>query len=405
MFRTGVSTKSPEGARWNHISTPVGCEVHQLSVGPTGLLWATLLDGRALVRIGVTRDSLSGASWVEVRGPSSDSRLIHVAVGTSSVWAVTHHKQVFFRKGVKGEGSGVSEELAAGCGWVEMVGRMSMVSVTANDQVFGVGADDRLVYMRTGVTLADLTGKRWKALHAPLQVSRASSNASLNRDKFHRSFNSLNRPSSMCDPTNLIDYEEQSHSAPTVPSDLSKYETQPKNPKAWSPVHSVGSVVGTEVHPEADESIWSSRESCIFAEDEEMGWAECEAAWSWVEAGACTVEQNLLPNWFAENGSAGGAETEQPWRLKILEELKARLPLQQDYNGYQRAVDTTSCIHTGEARVNLGGAFTDCVLQLEWLQNCGTLTILNQDGVTTMVGFYKKFDSQLVYFETFAASN
>lgn len=191
MFRTGVSTKSPEGARWNHISTPIGCEVNQLSVGSTGLVWAVLLDGRALVRIGVTRDSLSGDSWVEVRGPGDGSRLMHISVGTSSVWTITNNKQVFFRKGVKGEGAGMSEELAAGCGWVEMVGRMSLVSVTANDQVFGIGADDRLIYWRTGVSLADLTGKRWKALHAPLQISRASSNASLSRDKFHRSFNSL----------------------------------------------------------------------------------------------------------------------------------------------------------------------------------------------------------------------
>lgn len=61
---------------------------------------------------------------------------MHLSVGTSAVWAVTHDKQVWFRKGVKGEGAGVSEEMAAGCGWVEMVGRMSMVSVAANDQVF-----------------------------------------------------------------------------------------------------------------------------------------------------------------------------------------------------------------------------------------------------------------------------
>lgn len=199
----------------------------------------------------------------------------------------------------------------------------------------------------------------------------------------------------MCETSGIVDYEEQSHSAPTAPAslpigDLSKYETQPKNPKAWSPVHSVGSVVGTEVHPEADESIWSaegSRESCIFAEDEEMGWAECEAAWSWVEAGACTVEQNLLPNWFAENSCSSNSEIDQPWRLRILDELKARLPAQNEFKDYQVAVDTTSWVHTGEARVNLGIGFEDCVLQLEWVHNYGTLTVLNQDGVTTMVSF------------------
>lgn len=72
-----------------------------------------------------------------------------------------------------------------------MVGRMTQVSVTNNDQVFAIGADDRIIYYRTGICLENLTGKRWRALRAPLQISRASSNASLNRDKFHRSFNSL----------------------------------------------------------------------------------------------------------------------------------------------------------------------------------------------------------------------
>lgn len=72
-----------------------------------------------------------------------------------------------------------------------MVGRMMQVSVTSTDQVFAVGADDRIIYNRTGICQEDLTGKRWRALRAPLQVSRASSNASLGRDKFHRSLNHL----------------------------------------------------------------------------------------------------------------------------------------------------------------------------------------------------------------------
>lgn len=191
MFRHGVTTKSPEGSKWNAVSIPLGCEVNQISVGPSGLVWCALLDGRALVRIGVTRDSLCGESWVEVRGPGENLRIIQLSVGSCAVWAVTQDKQVWFRKGVKGEGSGVSEELAAGSGWIEMVGKMSLVSVSPNDQVWAIGADDRAIYHRTGVSSADLTGKRWKALHAPLQISRASSNASLSRDKFNRSSTSL----------------------------------------------------------------------------------------------------------------------------------------------------------------------------------------------------------------------
>lgn len=52
MTRMGVSTTCPEGVRWTNVSTPGGCEVSQISVGPTALVWACLFDGRAIVRTG-----------------------------------------------------------------------------------------------------------------------------------------------------------------------------------------------------------------------------------------------------------------------------------------------------------------------------------------------------------------
>ncbi|XP_031344755.1 tectonin beta-propeller repeat-containing protein isoform X2 [Photinus pyralis] len=383
MFRTGVSAKSPEGAKWNSILVPPGCEINQISVGATGLVWASLLDGRALVRIGVTRDSLPGESWVEIRGPVERSRILHISVGTCAVWAVTQDKQVWFRKGVKGEGAGVSEELAAGSGWVEMVGRMSMVSVAANDQVWGVGADDRVIYFRAGVTLADLTGKRWRALHAPQQNQR---------------------PHSISETTaGIAEWEEQSHSAPTAPTSLpvgevtgKHFETQLKNPKAWSPVRSVGSVVGTEAHPETDDSIWQADDfgnsSIFYTEDEELCWAELETSWGWVEAGACMLDPSQLPNWFIEANTLHQAELEQPWRLQILDNLKKRVPAVEMYAHYPTAVDTTSWMQSSEARVclnpaNSGSVFIECILQLEWVHTNGVVTILNLEGAATMHQF------------------
>lgn len=183
MFRSGVTTKSPEGAKWHCVSIPGGCEVGQISVGPSGLVWAALLDGRALVRVGVRREALMGDVWVETRGPSNSLRTMQVCVGVCALWAVTQDKRVWFRKGIRADGAEISEEMAVGCRWVEMAGNMSSISVTASDQVFAVGADDRAIYFRTGVNSGDLTGKKWRCLHAPLQVSRTSSNASLNRDR------------------------------------------------------------------------------------------------------------------------------------------------------------------------------------------------------------------------------
>lgn len=62
------------------------------------------------------------------------------------------------------------------------------------------------------------------------------------------------------------------------------------------------------------------------------------------------------------------------------------MPAQDAYTHYEPAVDTTSWVHTGEARVSLeSSGFVDCILQLEWVQSTGTLTILNPDGASTMV--------------------
>lgn len=54
MSRAGVSRTSPEGVRWTAVSTPPGCEVLSISCGCTGLVWAVLFNGRALIRGGVT---------------------------------------------------------------------------------------------------------------------------------------------------------------------------------------------------------------------------------------------------------------------------------------------------------------------------------------------------------------
>lgn len=143
MFRSGVSSAAPEGLRWTTISTSANCELAQLSVGPTGLVWAVLFNGRAIVRSGVTRENLSGDSWLDVKPPSHSTgteptnglKITQVSVGTNAVWCVCNDNSVWFRRGIKGEVAGLCEDAAIGNGWVEMIGNVSMVSVAANDQV------------------------------------------------------------------------------------------------------------------------------------------------------------------------------------------------------------------------------------------------------------------------------
>lgn len=78
--------------------------------------------------------------------------------------------------------------------------------------------------------------------------------------------------------------------------------TQQINPAAWSPVHSVGSMVGVEAHPETDGSVFDPdlTDSGVYGEDESAGiiyWTECEVLWHKVEAGACFVDPTNPPKW------------------------------------------------------------------------------------------------------------
>lgn len=482
MFRTGVSTTSPEGLRWQAVNAPSGCEVNQISIGPTGLVWAVLWNGRALARTGVTRDSPTGDIWLEIAAPEENLKLIQVSVGTNAVWGVTQDHRVWFRKGIRGESSGTNEELAKGSGWVEMVGNMSLVSVASNDQVWGIGSEDRCLYFRTGVLPSELTGKKWRAVQAPTQLSRTSSNASLMsgryreslsgtpRQKRVRSWSSLARNSGSGEvPGPLRDWEETSRSAPTPTSlrlwqkstdgaslassrancsedsfsesnsasqqdirdedsnsvhgsggainsistiqehteDGAKLNSKigpdgiKKNPTVWSPVRSAGSMVGMEAHPESDRSVFDpdSTDAAVFGDDDdaagEMFWAECDTIWCTVAAGACLLDPNCPPNWFIENPLSGDAELLRPWRVQILQELQRRDSSLVGFESYEKAIEMSSWVKTGDARCILKDTenLEDCVLELEWVGSnkgsldSGTLTILSPERTHTKVQF------------------
>ncbi|XP_012270435.1 tectonin beta-propeller repeat-containing protein [Orussus abietinus] len=480
MFRVGVSTTCPEGQRWNSIKLPVSCEASHVSVGLTGLLWVLLTNGKALVRTGITRANPSGDEWTEVDPPQKDIRLTQVSVGMDAVWAVTNDGNVWFRKGIKGEMSGVCVQLATGTGWVEMMSKMTSVSIAPNDQAWGIGYNDRSLYFRTGITRSELTGKKWRLINVPLQLSRASSNASLSLtskrslsgvlQQRHQSWVSLNRSQSSSDGTdNYKEWEEQSRSAPTPTSlklwkhpgdstlasssqelsfqELYHNETKKRtetslimnnladtnvnditisneslkksgesivvsgegmsstikvNPAAWSPIHSVGSMVGAEAHPETDDSIFDPEPNgdLNFYGEEESGmtmyWTECDITWCKIEAGACAIDPANPPKWLLDTNNAILEELAEPWRILILNELKNRVKdLSHDLLNCERAVEKSSWIKKSDARCKLKGSSTyeDCIVELEWINDdassldSGTLTVLNADGATIITQF------------------
>lgn len=415
-----------------------------------------LYNGRALVRTGIRRDLLVGDNWVEVGAPSDSIKIVQISVGTNSVWCVTNDHRVWFRRGIKGEISGFSADAATGNTWIEMVGNISHVSVAANDQVFAVGSEDRNIFFRSGVSPSDLTGKKWRQVQCPMQFSRASSTASLSSKRSgsesptqtQRSLSSLFKEKAVVETSAVIEtlpIEETCCSAPVTdhfyqknnlwsrptqspPSSLTEkpsanryrvrvsehtassapvenvteisgkfYDKSRRNPRAYSPLRSVGSVVGMEAHPESDSAVFetdSNWGSSVFGEEDDQSnvqyWTDTDSIWSCVSAGAVVVEPSQLPNWFKDSVCVEMTiELTQEWRLNLIERLKNRLKgFEIDQTKYEKAVEISSWVKSGEAKMAEGGsAFADCLVELEWLTSAsktgsGTLTILNPDSVT-----------------------
>lgn len=168
-FRCDINHHNPEGSFWEEV--PVPGEVVQISCGPGDLVWAVLWEGNLMVREGIGRDCLNGTSWVTVESPSPEAGAVHVAVGVNVVWAVTKDHKVWFRRGVNSHNP-------CGSGWIGMVGEMVMINVGLNDQVWGIGFEDRAVYFRQGVTASELSGKAWKVVSVPRDSDRSHSSAS-----------------------------------------------------------------------------------------------------------------------------------------------------------------------------------------------------------------------------------
>lgn len=84
----------------------------------------------------------------------------------------------------------------------------------------------------------------------------------------------------------------------------SEVDLSRRSVRAWSPVRSVGSLLGMEADPNTDpDSVLDpDLERDVFRERDDIDpaepvWEQADTVWVCVEAGAVSVDPSLLPNW------------------------------------------------------------------------------------------------------------
>uniref|UniRef100_H9G635 Tectonin beta-propeller repeat-containing protein 1 n=1 Tax=Anolis carolinensis TaxID=28377 RepID=H9G635_ANOCA len=370
-YREGVCHHNPEGSSWSLVSAPG--EAVQISCGPDDLVWATLWEGQAAVREGIDRNNPQGLSWTVVEPPDPACGLLHVSVGVNVVWALTKDRKVWFRRGVNSHNP-------SGTSWIGMVGELVMLDVGLNDQVWGVGCEERAVLFRQGVTRSELSGKAWKALACGRDGDRSQAGSATSllsagcffTDDIREQSGSGPHPGEER-PPDLEGADAAStcgedgrgeDGAPACPGVSALSETPPapekgpEDPPSPCPPPGPGA---SEPEPPPAELRWSNIDlkeaakppptaSSALAETGSLGsfgledplLADERPLWAWVSGGACLVEPQGPPKWFAAQPGrkdaislSGGTSA---WRTQILQQLSERTRREnQDFQHYEQA--------------------------------------------------------------------
>ncbi|XP_066432487.1 tectonin beta-propeller repeat-containing protein 1 isoform X2 [Eleutherodactylus coqui] len=373
-YREDVRHDNPEGSSWSEIETP--SEVIQISCGPDDLLWAALWEGQAIVRKGISRNNLKGTSWEIIEAPTPGDGIMHVSVGVHVVWAVTKERKVWFRRGVNSHNP-------CGTSWIKMVGELAMLSVGLNDQIWGIGYEDRAVYFRQGVTPSELSGKMWKAILVSRESDRSNSGSvsSINSagcffgDEVRGQTDSVIQSdvdseaeqtqmqylcSNPSDVKEIISpsadlpqgsQEEAGTSCDEVPTN-SKMTRAPQ----WSSIDLVEARINA-LQPIEDTSNLSVFEA--FPEGTEESFVEdAYPLWTWVSGGGCLVDSQNSLKWFTQQRgltvsmqsmslSITPANTAL-WRKQIFDQLSERTKRELDsFRHYEAAVDQSVWVKTG----------------------------------------------------------
>ncbi|CAJ0937435.1 unnamed protein product, partial [Ranitomeya imitator] len=360
-YREDVCHDNPEGSSWSEIETP--SEVIQISCGPDDLLWAALWEGQAIVRKGIGRNNPKGTSWEIVEAPTPEDGIMHVSVGVHVVWAVTKERKVWFRRGINSHNP-------CGTSWIEMVGELAMLSVGLNDQVWGIGYEDRAVYFRQGVTPSELSGKMWKAILVPresdgqiLEASQASTDevrgqtdsviqSDVESEAEQAEIPDLGSSTSdrkeVVNPRAELPLDPQEDAGPSC-EEAPTHSKMTRAPQ-WSSIDLVEARISS-LQAADDASNLSVFETFPEGTEDSFG-RDIFPLWTWVSGGSCLVDSQtplngLTASMQSMSLSITPANT-AVWRKQIFEQLSERTKRELDsFRHYEPAIDQSVWVKTG----------------------------------------------------------
>ncbi|CAB4025276.1 Hypothetical predicted protein, partial [Paramuricea clavata] len=142
FVRKGIDTQNPFGTGWTLVSSP-SQKLVQIDSGSSGVVYGVTRENQIYCRAGITQQTLSGTSWVNVYGTAK-----HVSCGDYGCWAVRPDNTVGFRQGV-------TVQNCAGTEWNDLSGKTDMAQLDS-------GATGAVYAISMNHTLYRLNGICWK---------------------------------------------------------------------------------------------------------------------------------------------------------------------------------------------------------------------------------------------------
>ncbi|KAM4697520.1 tectonin beta-propeller repeat-containing protein 1 [Rhinophrynus dorsalis] len=126
LCRLGVTKQSPDGSSWLHVGTDQ--PFISVSVGGCRQVWAIARDGSAFYRGSVSPSQPAGDCWYHIPSPHKQ-KLQQISVGQTSVFAVDENGNLWIRQGI-------TPTYPQGSAWEHISNNIRKVSIGPLDQVW-----------------------------------------------------------------------------------------------------------------------------------------------------------------------------------------------------------------------------------------------------------------------------